>query len=189
MKLRITNYELRKKTGPRFPDPIQLLLLSLLFVLAACSNLPEIDPYITFNIVRSVDFPLSDTAQAGVDASITVMGTIDTLNDYKSQGSAAYLLHTSRITRLYLHSSDPNFTLDNLVYARVLIGEQVVAMDSNLVSATDTLSTTGVDITSYMRDTSFLATLQFKLSKAPANPVTITAGMTIVHTAIEPVSH
>ena len=35
-----------------------------------------------------------------------------------------------------------------------------------------------------MKDTSFTATLQCHLISAPANPTTITCGMTIVHTAL-----
>ena len=169
---------------------IPFLLSFILLMLVACSNLPDIDPYITFNITRSVDFPLSNVAQAGVDTAIVVTSKIDTLKDYKQQGSAAYLLHTSKVTRVYLHASDPNFTLDHLVYARVLIGADTIAFDSIPQFTPDTfiMDVTEVDITNYMRDTSFDATLQFKLSKPPSDPVTITAGITIVHTALEPVS-
>ena len=166
------------------------LLLFALLMLGSCSDLPEIDSYITFNITRSVDFSLSNVAQAGIDTAITVAGKIDTLKDYSAQGSGAYLLHTSKVTRVYLHASDPNFTLDHLVYARVLIGTDTIAFDSipQFTPATFIMDGTGIDITNYMRDTSFDATLQFKLSKSLPDSVTITAGITIVHTALEPVS-
>ena len=160
------------------------LLLTLAFV-AGCSDYPPIDPYLTFNIDRSVNFPLSNVASTGKDTSLTVTRSIDT-NDYVKNTSSAYLLRTSEVWRLSLQSNDPSYTLDQLGYARILIGSDTIAFDSMTPPSTvDTnFILTRVDITKYMRDTSFAATLQCKLAKAPSNPTTITCGMTIVHTAL-----
>jgi len=169
---------------------------SLFFVLAslavaACSPFPDINSNNTFNIVRSVNFPISNTINAGNDTSISIATSIDTLNDYGQYQTSAYLLRSSNVTRISLHSSDESFTLDNLIYARLLIGADTIAFDSipQFTGTTYVMSgLTGVDVTSYLRDTSFTTTLQFKLAKAPSNPVTITASMTIVHTSTVPVS-
>ncbi|HZK76273.1 MAG TPA: hypothetical protein VFD13_05125 [Candidatus Kapabacteria bacterium] len=160
-------------------------LLPLLAIIAGCSDYPPIDPYITFNIDRSVNFPLSNTENIGQDIGITATGSIDT-NEYVKNTSSAYLLRTSEVWRLSLQSNDPNYTLDKLGYAHILIGSDTIAFDS--MTPPSTIDTnfilTKVDITKYMRDTSFTATLQCRPQSAPANPTTITCGMTIVHTAL-----
>jgi hypothetical protein len=160
-------------------------ILPVLALIAACSDYPPIDSYITFNIDRSVNFSLSNTAGIGKDTSLIVTASIDT-NEYVKNLSSAYLLRTSEVWRLSLQSNDPNYTLDQLSYARILIGSDTIAFDS--IPPQSTVDTnfilTKVDITKYMRDTSFTAQLQCKLLSAPANPTTITCGMTIVHTAL-----
>jgi hypothetical protein len=169
---------------------------SLFFVLASllvadCSPFPDINSNNTFNIVRAVNFPISNTISGGTDTSISVATSIDTLNDYGQYQTSAYLLRSSTVTRISLHSSDESFALDNLIYARILIGADTIAFDSipPFTGATYVMSgLTGTDVTPYLRDTSFTSTLQFKLAKAPSNPVTVTATMTIVHTALIPVS-
>jgi hypothetical protein len=152
-------------------------------IVAGCSSPPEIDSYITFNIVRTVDFPVSNIASASIDTSVVSHASIDTM-DYQRNESSAYLLHTSKVARIAIRSSDPGFTLDKLAYARVLIGSDTVGFGSGLFGIADTLAVTGVDITPFVRDTSFKATLQFKLGSAPQQPVTISTDMTIIHTAL-----
>ena len=162
------------------------LLLTLLFILSSCgTDYPPIDPYISFNIDHSVIFSISNTASAKKDTTFTAIGKIDTTS-YIKNGSSAYLLRTSEVWQLSLQSSDPSFTLDQLGYARVLIGTDTVAFDTLPPQATlDTnLVLTKDDITKYMKDTSFTASLQCHLLSAPVNPVTITCGMTVVHTSI-----
>lgn len=161
------------------------LLISLIALAAGCSDYPPIDPFITFNLDRSVNFSLSNTASINKDTTLTVTGSIDT-NIYVKNTSSSYLLRTSEVWRLSLRSNNPNYTLDQLTYARVLIGVDTIAFDSIPPQSTvDTnLTMTKADITNYMRDTSFTATLQCKLASVPANPTTITCGMTIVHTAL-----
>ncbi|MFI5202234.1 MAG: hypothetical protein ACHQNE_07590, partial [Candidatus Kapaibacterium sp.] len=146
---------------------------------------PPIDPYLTFNIGRSVNFSLSSTENLNQDISLSASSSIDT-NDYIRNESSGYLLRTSEVWRLYLQSNDPSYTLDQLAYARILIGTDTIAFDSiPPQSIVDTsLTVTKVDITKYMRDTSFTAILQCRLKSAPANPTTITCGMTIIHTAV-----
>ena len=119
------------------------------------------------------------------DIILIAHGSIDT-NDYIKNGSSAYLLRTSEVWQLSLQSSDPNFTLDQLGYARILIGTDTVAFDTlPPQSALDTnLVPTKVDITKFMKDTSFTASLECHLLSVPVNPVTITCGMTVVHTSI-----
>ncbi|HET6399980.1 MAG TPA: hypothetical protein VFH95_01140 [Candidatus Kapabacteria bacterium] len=160
------------------------LLLPLLALIAGCSDYPPIDPYLTFNINRSANFGLPNTENLNQDINLVATGSIDT-NDYIKNSSSAYLLRTSEVWRVYLQSNDPNYTLDQLTYARILIGSDTIAFDSIPQGTVDTNFTlTKADITKYMRDTSFTATLQCRLASAPANPTTITCGMTIVHTAI-----
>ena len=158
----------------------------LLAILAGCSNYPTIDPDFSFNIVRTVNFSIPNAARTGSDTSLIAFGKIDTVNDYDTAGTASYLLRTSEIWRCYLHSNTEGFTLDKLIYARILIGTDTVAYDSIPQFAADPfeLSVTKKDITKLMRDTSFKATLQCKFLSAPASSVSITCGMTIVHTAV-----
>ncbi len=153
-----------------------------LAILTGCSSPPEIDPFISFNIVRSVDFPVSNVATSAIDTSITIHASLDT-TEYNRDESSAYLLHTSRVARITLRSSDPGFTLDHLAYARVLIGGDTVGFGNIFVGTQDTLAVTQVDVTPLLRDTSYSATLQFKLNSTPQQPITLTAEMTIIHTA------
>ena len=164
-----------------------LHLVFLLAIFAGCSDTyPPIDPDLSFNIVRTVNFQVPNTADTGLDTSLITNGHIDTLNDYDTAGTASYLLRTSEIWRCYLHSNDEGFTLDQLVYARILIGNDTVAYDSIPQYAPDPfeLSVTKVDITKLMQDTSFKATLQCKFLTAPTSSVGITCGMTVVYTAV-----
>ena len=165
-------------TAPRI-----FLCAALLALVGCSSSLPAIDPYITFNLVRTVAFPISSSEMAGVDASVTVSGKIDSLNDYMKNHTHTDQLKTSVVTLINLTSSDPAYTLDHLIYARLLIGTDTIGMDSTLFTTTDALTVTHKDITSYMRDTSYPATLKYKLTSVPTNPVTITATMTVIHTA------
>ncbi len=165
-----------------------IFLLPLLLVLFSCgTDYPPIDPYFSFNIPHSVDFIISNTASLGKDTTITASGSIDT-NDYIKNGSSAYLLHTSEVWQLSLESSDPSFTLDQLSYARVLIGTDTVAFDTLPPQSTlDTnLILTKTDITPYMKDTSFTATLGCKLRSVGETPFTITCSLTVIHTAVSP---
>ncbi|HEX5316469.1 MAG TPA: hypothetical protein VFX22_07460 [Candidatus Kapabacteria bacterium] len=161
------------------------LLLPMLVLIAGCSDYPPIDPYFSFNIDRSVHFSLSNAENLNQNISILTNGSIDT-NDYVKNTSSAYLLRTSEVWRVYLQSNDPNYTLDQLTYARILIGSDTIAFDS--MTPPSTIDTnfilTKADITKYMRDTSFTATLECNLQRAPATPTTITCGLTIVHTAL-----
>jgi hypothetical protein len=157
-------------------------LLVLLLAFAACSDLPPIDTSISFNIVRNANFVAANGVPAGVDTSIIAHISIDTNKDYATNKTAAYLLTSSRITRLVLTSND--VSLDNLLFARVLIGADTIA--DSIESRTSNeirLHTTGNDITKYMQDTAFDAVLQFRLQNN-ANPGTINASMTVVHTAL-----
>jgi hypothetical protein len=163
-------------------------LLPLLLVLYSCgTDYPPIDPYFSFNIPHSVDFTISNAASTGKDTAITAIGKIDT-SDYVTNGSSGYLLHTSEVWQLSLQSSDPSFTLDQLSYARVLIGADTVAFDTLPPQSTldTTLILTKTDITQYMKDTSFTATLGCKLKSVPEAPVTISCSMTVIHTAVSP---
>lgn len=162
------------------------LLLFGILSSSGCDTLP-IDPYITFNIERSASFQVPTTS-AGVDTSVSTIVPIDTNKDYtKANRSAAGLLRTSEVTRVVLHSTDPNFTLDRLVYARLMIGTDTVAFDS-IPTGTGTdfaLPTRKVDVTAFMKDTSFVSTLGYRFLQPSTAPVTITASMTIVHTATQ----
>src|SRR5581483_2286139 len=162
---------------------VSMKRLPLLFLFVAfgvgCSDYPPVDPYISFNTDRSVDFPISNTLSLNQDIRIAAHGSNDT-NDYIKNGSAAYLLRTSEVWRVSLQTSDPNFTLDQLSYARILIGSDTVAFDSIPQGTIDTsFVLTKADITPSMKDTSFTATLQCKLQSLPADPTTLTCGMTI----------
>ena len=163
-----------------------LLLVFLPAILASCSNTyPPIDPDFSFNIVRSVNFQIPNGAGTGLDTSLIVPGHIDTLKDYDTAGTRAYLLRTAEIWRCYLHSNTEGFSLDRLDFARVLIGSDTIAFDSIPQFAADPyeLSVTKKDITKLMQDTSFKATLQCKFNTAPTSPVSITCGMTVIYTA------
>jgi hypothetical protein len=162
--------------------------LPLLLVLSSCgTDYPPIDPYFSFNIPHSVYFIISNTASTNKDTTLTAIGSIDT-DDYIKNGSSAYLLHTSEVWQISLQSSDPSFTLDQLSYARVLIGKDTIAFDTLPPQATlDTnLILTKTDITPYMKDTSFTASLGCKLKSVGETPVTITCSMTVIHTAVSP---
>jgi hypothetical protein len=164
---------------------LPIFFLPFLLVLVSCgTDYPPIDPYISFNIDRSVDFTLLNTAGVNKDTTLIMTGKIDTMA-YVKNGSSAYLLHTSEVLRLELQSNDPNFTLDQLGFARVLIGADTVAFDSIPMGTIDTsLTLTKTDVTKYMQDTSFTALLQCHLKSTPENPTTIVCSMTVVHTAL-----
>ena len=165
-------------TAPR------LLLCATLLSLAGCSSgLPAIDPYTTFNLARTVSFPIPISESAGVDATVAVTGLIDSVNDYMKNHTHTDQLKTSQVTLINLTSSDPAYSLDHFGYARLLIGNDLVGADSTLFGTTDTLTTTRKDVTADLRGTSYPATLQFKLTSAPTTPITITATMTVIHTA------
>jgi hypothetical protein len=164
-----------------------ILLLPLLVLLWSCgTDYPPIDPYFSFDIPQSVDFTISNTASLGIDTSLTATGSIDT-NDYIKNGSSAYLLHTSEVWQLSLQSSDPSFTLDQLGDARVLIGTDTIAFDTLPPQATldTTLILTKTDITPFMKDTSFTASLRCHLHSVPENPVIITCNMTVIYTSAD----
>jgi hypothetical protein len=153
----------------------------------SCGNdYPPIDPYFSFNIPQTVSFSLSNTASTNKDTTLIAVGKIDTMN-YVRDSSSAYLLHTAEVWQLSLQSSDPSFTLDQLSYVRVLIGADTVAFDTlPPQSAIDTtLVLTKTDITQYMRDTSFTASLLCHLKSVPENPVTITCNMTVIYTSAD----
>jgi len=167
-------------------------LVFLLTVLASCSDpYPAIDSNFSFNIARSVDFQVPNTVTLNQDTSLLATGKIDTLKDYGDSGTSAYLLRTSEVTRCYLHSNNEAFTLDQLVYARVLIGSDTIAFDSIHVldsiqpNPTDPfeLTVTKKDITKLMQDTSYKVTLQCKFLSVPPSTTTIICGMTVTHTA------
>jgi hypothetical protein len=167
------------------------LLVFFLAILAGCSDYPAIDSYFSFNIARSVDFQVPNTVTINQDTNLIAFGKIDTVKDYDTNGTAAYLLRTSEVTRCYLHSNSEAFTLDQLVYARVLIGLDTIAFDSIHVLdsmqqfPTDPfeLTVTKKDITRLMQDTSYKVTLQCQFLSAPPSTTTITCGMTVTHTA------
>jgi len=161
-------------------------MVFLMAIFAGCSTYPTIDSYLSFNIVRLVGFSAPNRVTINQDTNLIAVGKIDTLKDYDTAGTAAYLLRTSEIRRCYLHSNTEGFTLDKLVYARVLIGTDTVAFDSIPQFASDPfeLTVSKKDITKLMQDTSFKATLQCKFRTAPASPTIITCGMTVVHTAV-----
>ncbi len=159
--------------------------LPLLLVLCACgSDYPPIDPYLSFNIDRTVNFALSNFADAGKDTTLIATGSIDT-NDYTKDSSSASTLRTSEVWQLSLLSSDPNFTLDKLGSVRVLIGTDTVAIDTMPPQSIldTTLVLTKTDVAKYMRDTSYTASLECHLLKAPVSPVTITCSMTMIYTS------
>lgn len=148
------------------------------------TDYPPIDPYISFNLPQTVSFAISNSAGTASDTTLTAIGKIDTL-DYIKNGSSAYLLHTSEVWQLQLESSDPSFTLDQLGYAQVLIGTDTVAFDTLPPQSIldTTLVLTKKDVTPFMRDTSFIASLKCFLKSAPMNPVTITCSMTVIYTS------
>lgn len=159
--------------------------MPLLLVLFSCgTDYPPIDSNISFNLPYSVDFAISNSALSGNDTTLAAIGKIDTTN-YIKNGTSGYLLQSSQVWMLELQSSDASFTLDQLGFARVLIGADTIAFDALPPQATldTTLVLTKKDITPYMKDTSFTASLQCHLKNAPANPVTITCSMTVVYTA------
>jgi len=161
----------------RFPAIIVVLL-----GLAACSDLPPIDSSISFNIVRNADFVTASGISLGIDTSIVAHIKIDTNKDYATNKTAAYLLSSSRIMRFVLTSND--LLLDNLLFARVLIGTDTVADSIEIRTSSEIrLHATGKDVTKYMQGTAFDAVLQFRLQNN-ANPGTINASMTVVHTAL-----
>jgi hypothetical protein len=91
------------------------------------------------------------------------------------------------VWQLSLQSSDPSFTLDHLSYARMLIGTDTVAFDTLPPQSTidTTLVLTKTDITQFMRDTSFTASLLCRLKSVPENPITITCNMTVIYTSAD----
>jgi hypothetical protein len=163
-----------------------LPLVFLFAISAGCSSTyPPIDSDLSFNIARSINFQIPNAADTGLDTSLIAIGHIDTLNDYDTAGTRAYLLRSAEVWQCYLHSNDPGFTIDQLDYARILIGKDTIAFDLVPQGADDPfeLAVTKVDITKLMQDTSYTATLQCRFNSAPTQPVSITCGMTVVYTA------
>jgi hypothetical protein len=164
---------------------LPISLLAILIALSSCgTDYPPIDSNISFNLPFTVDFAISNSAVSGNDTTLAAVGKIDT-TEYIRNGTSGYLLRNSEVWKLELQSSDASFTLDQLGFARVLIGTDTIAFDALPPQATldTTLMLTNKDITPYMRDTSFPASLQCHLKNAPANPVMITCSMTVVYTA------
>lgn len=155
-----------------------VILTTALF--CACSDLPTIDSFFTFNIVRTPSFTIPAEITPGVESAVDIDSTIDTSRDYGSQGTSAYLLNTSKVTRV---DFEPKSALNNFEYLLLLIGPGTVAIDSLSTGVPDTVRLTGLDVTSFMRRSSYHARLLFKLRSALTAPVTITAYTTIVHTA------
>ena len=156
--------------------------------ISGCDSLP-IDPYETFNIVRSADFDLASSAVTGKDTSLTATVAIDTVKDYSTNNhTTASLLKSSEVTRVILHSSDPAFSLDHFVYASLVIGADTVAFDSIPAGTGQDFPLTpkNVDVTRYLRSSSFTAALDVKLASPVSQPVTVTATFTIVHTGTRP---
>jgi hypothetical protein len=160
-----------------------VLILSLA-TLTACDSLP-IDKYMTFNNVKSVDFPIPSGTGNTAQTEIQTTQSISPATDYGKNKTEPNLVKTAEVTRLYLHSSDPNFHLDQLVYAQVLIGADTVASDSIPAFTGDTylMRVTNANIVKNLQDTSFTSTLRFRLKDNATQAVTVTAGMTIVYTA------
>ncbi len=158
------------------------LFLAVIVLVAGCADYPPIEQTETFNIDRSVQFSLSNLTPINKDTFVAT-GTIDT-NAYVDSLSGSYLLKTAQVGRISLISSDPTFTLDQLGVIHILIGADTVAMDSLPQGTVDTNFTlTGIDITKYMRNTSFPATLACNLQSVPKTGVILNCGMTIIYTA------
>ncbi len=135
--------------------------------------------------MRTVTFGLSNSVSLNKDTMLVTTGKIDTINDYTKNQTSAYLLRTSEVWRVYLQSNDPSYTLDNLAYARLLIGTDTVAIDTLPQGSTDlNFILTKKDVTQFMKDTSFTASLQCNFLSAPKNPTTLTCGMTVIYTAL-----
>jgi len=161
------------------------ILCIALLACANCSSLPTIDQYFTFNIIRATTFPLSNTIVPGTPTTVTAIGKIDTVTDYLQNGTATSLLRTSKITRIQLVPSDPAFSTANLSNTRLLIGPDTVGDSIYLNEQGEFLmNTTGHDVTTLVKDTSYTAQLQFTLQNGISNPVTITTYLTFVNTAL-----
>ncbi len=161
------------------------IILIAIVALGGCSNLPTVDQYFTFNVVRSADFSITNAIVPGSAASITASGRIDTVKEYQQNGTSAYLLRTAKVTRIQLVSSDPTFNLSNLTYATLLIGADTIADSLYQNDAGEFMLTATVrDVTAHVRDTSYAATLNFSLRSAISTPVTVRAYLTFVNTAL-----
>ena len=159
------------------------LFLPLIAFIAGCADFPPIEQTLTFNIDRSVSFSFPSAVSLNKDTSLIAIGQVDT-NAYTDSLSAGYLLKTAQVGRISIATSDPNFTLDKLGYMRILIGTDTVGIDTLPQGTTDdNFILTHADITKYMRDTSFAATLQCTVLAAPQNPVTLNCTMTVIYTA------
>lgn len=150
---------------------------------AGCSDYPPIDSSFSFNITRSVTFSLSNAATLNIDTSLSASAAIDT-NAYVDSESAAYLITEAQVGSISIQLSDPNYTLDELGPIAVLIGTDTVATDTLPQGTIDTtLTLTHADISKYMRDTSFTATLDCKLQRARESPISLSCNMTIIYAA------
>ncbi|MDP4199108.1 MAG: hypothetical protein Q8902_06020 [Bacteroidota bacterium] len=161
------------------------ILFIIVLAVGGCSDLPTVDQYFTFNVVRTVDFSIPNSIMPDKDTGISATGKIDTTKDYQLNGTAAYLLRSAKITRIQLVPSDPTLSLSNLSYARLVIGMDTVG-DSMYVNDKGEylLNTAGRDVTQHVRDTSYSATLYFSLRNPISSPATITTYLTFVNTAL-----
>ena len=159
----------------------------VLFALSCGTDYPPIEKTITFNMSHAFDFSLSNTATSNQDTSLSAVVSVDT-SQYDKNGTTTALLQTAKVTRLILHSSDPNFTLDKLGTITVLIDADTVAIDPMPTGTLDTsLILTGNDITKAMQDTSFVASLRCHPLSSPQNPLTITCDLSVTYIANYPI--
>lgn len=158
-------------------------ILSALAILAGCADYPPIDPSFSFNIERAVQFSLASTAALHTDTSLVASAPIDTAA-YVDSESSAYLITHAEVGRIYLTSSDPNFTLDALGPIAILVGADTVATDTLPQGTVDTNFTlTHADISKYMRGTVLNASLRCNLQSAPKDTVALRCGMTVIYVA------
>lgn len=162
---------------------IFFFILSILAISAGCSDYPPIDSSFSFNINRSVAFALNNSAMLRRDTSLRASAPIDTAA-YVDSESSAYLITHAEVSRIYLSSSDPNYTLDAIGPIAIMIGSDTIATDSLPQGTVDTNFTlTHTDIAKYMRNTSFTATLKCNLQTAPKDTVSLNCGMTVTYVA------
>jgi hypothetical protein len=148
--------------------------------LIGCSDIPEIDQYLTFNVARSASFtvpPTENSSSASVTSSVA-----NDIGDFDKQGVDAHNLRTAKITRVQLTSSTFNFNA--LSSARVLIGSDTVADSLYLFNGQYLLRARNIDIAQSLQDPSFNASLEYNTQSAITDSATLTVQFTIAITAL-----
>jgi hypothetical protein len=148
--------------------------------LIGCSDIPEIDQYLTFDLSRSAAFTIPQTANNST-GSATASVTND-LADFDKQGVDPQNLRTAKVTRLQLVSE--NFNFNALSNAHLLIGVDTVADSLYVFNGQYLLRARNIDIAQTLQYPSFNATLEYDTQSAISDSTSLTANLTIAITAL-----